>query len=71
MASHYAVSDVQRVGYLLELLGQAELCDPLAEWLSHRRYRPVPLVPGKRRQPRRPAAPRWRVIANETPEIDL
>jgi predicted transcriptional regulator of viral defense system len=70
LAPHYAVSDVQRAGYLLELLGRADLCDPLAEWLSHRRYRPILLVP-KKTATKAQAAPRWRVIPNEAPEIDL
>jgi predicted transcriptional regulator of viral defense system len=70
LAPHYAVSDVQRAGYLLELLGQADLCDPLAEWLSQRRYRPTLLVQQKMAV-KAPADPRWRVIPNEAPEIDL
>ena len=47
LADSYAVPDVQRSGYLLEQLGKHDLAKPLADWLVKRRYRPIPLRPGK------------------------
>ena len=51
--------DVQRLGYLLDTVGETEIADPLAEWLKTRHPRVVPLLPGE------PAATevddRWRV----------
>lgn len=70
LADSYAVSDVQRLGYLLERLGENRLADPLAVWLKARRYRPIPLVPGQAKGDA-PADPRWRVIPNEAVEADF
>lgn len=70
LADSYAVSDVQRLGYLLERLGENRLADPLVAWLKARRYRPILLVPGQAKGAP-PADPRWRVIPNETVEVDL
>ncbi|PJC73924.1 MAG: hypothetical protein CO013_05660, partial [Syntrophobacterales bacterium CG_4_8_14_3_um_filter_58_8] len=70
LADSYAVSDVQRLGYLLERLRENHLADPLAAWLKARRYRPILLVPGQAKGDA-PADPRWRVIPNETVEVDL
>jgi len=70
LADSYAVSDVQRLGYLLERLGENRLADPLAVWLRVRRYRPILLVPGQTKGDA-PSDPRWRVISNETLEVDL
>ncbi|MFZ4440770.1 MAG: type IV toxin-antitoxin system AbiEi family antitoxin domain-containing protein [Syntrophales bacterium] len=70
IAGLYATSEVQRLGYLLELLGENRLADPLAVWLKDRRYRPILLAPG---QPggKAPSDPRWRVIPNETVEVEF
>lgn len=70
LADSYAVSDVQRLGYLLERLGENGLADPLSAWLKARRYRPILLAPG---QPKgdAPSDLRWRIIPNETAEVDL
>jgi len=38
--------DVQRLGHLLDLVGQSEIADPLARWLQTRRPRAVVLRPG-------------------------
>lgn len=69
LADFYAVPEVQRSGYLLEQLGEYELAKPLADWLKKRRYRPIRLVPGKVAD-KVPAAPKWRVIPNETLESE-
>jgi len=70
LADSYAVPDVQRSGYLLEQLGEHDLTKPLADWLSKRRYRPIPLLPGKYAG-KISVNPKWRVIPNETLEVDL
>ncbi|MHB0979127.1 MAG: type IV toxin-antitoxin system AbiEi family antitoxin domain-containing protein [Thermoleophilia bacterium] len=61
--------EVQRLGYLLDRLGVRGAADSLAAALSARRYRPVLLAPGG-------AAGgsvdgRWRVVLNESVEVDL
>lgn len=70
IARYYTVPDVQRTGYLLEMLGEQDLAKPLADWLATRRYRPILLAPGKTIA-KVPADPRWRVIPNEKLETDL
>lgn len=70
LADLYAISDIQRLGYLLERLGENRLADPLASWLKARRYRPILLVPVQAKGVA-PTDPRWRVIPNETVEVDL
>ena len=64
IADLYALSDVQRLGYLLEQLGEKRLADPLAERLQTRRYRPILLAPGQAKGDS-PIDPRWRIIPNE------
>jgi len=63
------IPDVQRLGYLLETVGEHRLARPLAEWLHTRSPRVVPLRPGSLAE----AAPdrRWRVIPNEKLEMEL
>jgi predicted transcriptional regulator of viral defense system len=70
LAGSYAIPEVQRIGYLLEKLGEHELSRPLAGWLAKRRYRPIPLVPGKS-VGKIAADPKWRVFPNERVEVDL
>lgn len=70
LAPSYRVPEVQRLGYLLDLVEERDLAVPLASWLSARRYRPIPLVTG-RETADEDADPRWRVIPNETVEADL
>ena len=65
----YATSDIQRLGYLLDRLGEEELAGHVRESLRGRRLRPVKLAPG--RPPRGSALDeRWRVIRNESVEVD-
>jgi len=68
IADLYAVPDVQRLGYLLDRLGEKQLADPLAEWLRGRRYRPILLAPGQAKD-ESPMDPRWRVFPNEEVEV--
>ncbi len=61
--------DVQRLGYLLDVVGEGNLAGPLSKWLDTRRPRTVPLRPGE------PADvgldQRWHVLPNEELEVDL
>lgn len=61
--------DVQRLGFLLDAVGQAELARPLAEWLAARHPRAVPLQAGKAADGE--ADPRWRVVLNAELEVDV
>lgn len=70
LADLYAVSDVQRLGYMLEKLGEKRLADPLAERLKTRRYRSILLAPGQEKGDT-PIDLRWRVIPNETVEVEF
>jgi predicted transcriptional regulator of viral defense system len=70
IADLYATSDVQRLGYLLERLGENRLEEPLAVRLKLRRYRPILLAPGQAKGDA-PSDPRWRVIPNETVEVEF
>jgi hypothetical protein len=59
--------DVQRLGYLLDAVGESELAIPLSRWIQTRRVHAVPLRPGA------PANvlpdKRWHVLPNEKLEI--
>jgi len=70
LAALYAISDVQRLGYLLERLGENRLAEPLAVRLKLRRYRPILLTPGQAKGDT-PSDPRWRVIPNETIGVEF
>ena len=63
LAPAYAVPEVQRLGYVLDLLGEHDLAAHLAAWLEIRRFRRVRLAPG---EPDGGALAdrRWRVAAN-------
>lgn len=62
--------DAQRLGYLLDLLQEARLAGPLAEWLAARRTTIVALRTDKPIDDNK-TDPRWRVIPNEAVEPDL
>ena len=70
LADMYAVTDVQRLGFLLERLGENRLADPLAARLKAQRYRPILLAPGQTKV-NTSFDPRWRVIPNETLEMEI
>jgi predicted transcriptional regulator of viral defense system len=61
--------DVQRLGYLLERVGQPRLSDALLRVLASRRYRPVALA-SDAKEVRTDAVSPWRVIPNVEVEID-
>jgi predicted transcriptional regulator of viral defense system len=62
--------EVQRLGYLLDLVGAEELAEPLAGWLSNRRRRAVLLRPDGTHKTHK-LNRRWHVIPNEKVEVDL
>lgn len=53
------IPNVQRLGYLLDAVGESELAAPLAEWLKIQNLRVVPLVSGEQADSR--VDDRWRV----------
>ena len=62
--------DAQRLGYLLDLVGESQLAGPLADWLAARRTTVVSLrtdMPTDGYQ----VDARWRLIPNEDVEPDL
>ena len=70
LAPRHSAPDVQRLGYLLDSVGQHDLAAPLQQALEQRRYRPVLLAPAERPGEERPDD-RWRIIRNATVEADL
>lgn len=62
--------DAQRLGYLLDVVGQEQLAAPLAEWLSAQRTTVVSLRTDKG-DGEHPIDPRWRLVPNEEVEPDL
>ena len=70
LAHRNAVPETQRLGYLLERIGEDGLAAPLHAWLQGRRYRSVLLAP-KQGNRGAPPDPRWRVVPNATVEEDL
>lgn len=70
LAQTYSTPDVQRLGYLLELVGEHDLAEALLETLEPRRRRPVLLAPSEGPSGEQPDD-RWRIIANTVVEADL
>lgn len=60
----------QRLGYLLELVGETGLAEGLAEYIDVKNPVPVPLSPSQIHKGIRPEA-RWRLMANEKVEPEL
>lgn len=63
--------DAQRLGYLLDAVGQNELALPLAEWLAARQPRAVLLQPGAGAAGDGELDRRWRVRQNVQLEADV
>jgi len=63
------IPDVQRLGYLLDAVGQPQLAAPLASWLDHQKPRAVPLRPCATAGAK--PDPRWRVVPNVELEVDV
>jgi len=62
--------DVQRLGYLLTIVGKGELAGPLAGWLVKRRTT-VTRLRTDRPMGDVEVDSRWRLIPNEEIDIDL
>jgi len=62
--------DVQRLGYLLDAVGQGEIATPLFKWLVPRQPRAVLLLPGGGHADVIPDH-RWRVLPNVEIEVDI
>jgi len=60
----------QRLGYLLELVGEAELAEGLADYVNRRNPAPVPLSPSLTWKGVRQES-RWRLILNDKVEPDV
>lgn len=69
-AEERKTSELQRLGYLLDLAEQPRLADSLLRVLTSRRFRPVALAPFAPRDNVAPVNP-WRVIPNAAVELDL
>ncbi|WP_257667217.1 type IV toxin-antitoxin system AbiEi family antitoxin domain-containing protein [Parapedobacter tibetensis] len=61
---------VQRLGFLLEFLGNDELVAPLKEWLKNRKYYPALLDPVEKSQ-NKVTGNIWKIIVNTDIETDL
>ena len=61
--------DVQRLGYLLDAVGQDKVAAPLASWLACQGPRIVPLHPGGGTDAE--PDPRWHVVPNVELELDV
>lgn len=60
----------QRLGYLLELVGEGELAEGLAEYITRKDAVPVPLSPSQPIKGVR-QEPRWRLLPNEKVEPEI
>ena len=69
-ASRVARSEVQRLGWLLDLVEERALSDALAKSLEGQRLLPTPLT-SSRDSDDAPLDPRWRVLVNDEVEPDL
>ena len=61
---------VQRLGFLLDSIGERRLSDPLAEWLTRKKVRFVPLVPSVTIRNRQ-RDERWKLLVNEVLEVEV
>jgi hypothetical protein len=69
-AERVARSDVQRLGWLLDLVGETALAEALKKKLEGERLLPTPLT-SARDSTDAPLDPRWRVLVNDEVEPDL
>lgn len=65
----YSAPDLQRLGFLLELINCADLAEIIEKSLAPRRLRPVLLDTSARKRSRR-LHPRWRILMNTKVEVD-
>jgi predicted transcriptional regulator of viral defense system len=69
VARRVRIPEVQRLGYLLDLVGEGRIAKPLAAWLRDRRPRTILLRPDG--PPNGGRDPRWNVVPNEKLALDL
>lgn len=69
-AKRVARSDVQRLGWLLEFVGERALADALAATLAGVRLQPTPLTSNRDATDATPDS-RWHVLVNDVVEVDL
>lgn len=69
IAPLFHIPDVQRLGYLLDQVGNPAVATPLFEWLSSRHPRAVPLVPGEPAEVHTDG--RWHILPNADLELDI
>lgn len=69
MAETFRVPDVQRLGYILDEIGEEQLADSLAKWLKRKSFRIVKLSTGEKRAGK--ISNRWKVIFSERLEPDI
>ena len=60
---------IQRLGYILDLVGADNLAAPLADWIQARHPRPTPLVPGGSVS-HASRNSRWNIIENDRIEVE-
>jgi predicted transcriptional regulator of viral defense system len=70
LAGAYGAPDTQRLGYLLDRLGERAVAEALARGLEGQRVRTVLLAPRQRRG-RAKRDERWKVIPNAAFEVDV
>ncbi len=64
------IAVVQRLGYILDLVGAAEKTEPLVQWLRRQDWKPRPLMPG-RSVVGASRNSRWKVFENEKIEVEV
>jgi hypothetical protein len=69
-AARMARTDVQRLGWILDLVEQPDLAGALAATVAGKRLLPTPLT-GARESAGAPVDPRWHVLINDDVEPDL
>ena len=69
-ASRVARTDVQRLGWLLDLVEQPDLADALASTVAGKRLLPTPLT-STRDAAKAPTDPRWHILVNDDLEPNL
>ncbi len=63
--------DVQRLGFLLDAVGQGQLAEPLADWLKGQQPHTVALHPGGEEPVGVKPNRRWHVLGNVELEVDI
>lgn len=71
VSSLYEISIVQRLGYILEHIGQGRCAKNLDRMVSRRATRAALLLPGKKDASNSRIDEKWRIIVNEQLEPDL